>query len=70
MREGREQLGASMSEIEIRSVDHDGRRAFVLQHPFDLSMLDLPVAERSYETVEAAEEAADALAAAVGCGAD
>jgi hypothetical protein len=42
----------------------------VLEHPFDLSMLDVTVAERGYDTLEAAEHAADALAAALGCGDD
>lgn len=59
-----------MGEIEIRRVDADGSRAFVLEHPFDLSMLDVTVAERRYDALEAAESAADALAAALGCGED
>lgn len=67
---GHEQPGGNMGEIEIRRVDADGSRAFVLEHPFDLSMLDVTVAERRYDALEAAESAADALAAALGCGED
>jgi hypothetical protein len=59
----------AMSDIPIHRVvgKHD---CFVLEHPFDLSVFDLPLVDRGYSSWEEAEQAAASLLAAVAGGPD
>lgn len=56
---------APISGIDVVEQNDDGRRYFVLEHPFDLSLLDLEHIERPFSDLSEAEKAADILLAAV-----
>lgn len=54
-----------MLEIEVIKKDDDGRRYYVLQHPFDVSLLDLEHIHRPFNDRTEAERAAETLLAAI-----